>query len=315
MTEQERRKILMQSSGAGTPAPQNTLGHRVSGDKLKSEVMAHSAANPNSQFQAPPGSRAEYVGTKVRQDPYEENKRMLESYQVLKDVGYDPNAEAFNLGNYERNSRQFQDGIANAAGVANPFYGNAQNDLVSQLQMRASGGMPSSAELQMQRGMQQGMAQNFALANSGTGNATANARNALRQNAAMQGDVMGQAGVLRAQEQAAAEQALGGQIGQGRAQGLQEQQVMNQLIQYYTNAGLQLDQAQMSAAIELEKMRQSGSLSQQAIAGDTQMPQGGSGWIGPALAAAGTIGGAIVAGPVGASVGGAAGGALGSQIR
>jgi len=256
MTEEERRKIMMTSSTqqqVQQPAQNQPPGYLALLPK----------ASP--YFQAPEGSRAEYVGQRVREEPYEATKRMFEAQQVLQDTGYNVNEAAFNIPKYDATRSGLAAGATGAGSSVDQYYGGAQKGLISQLQNRAAGLAPSAAELQMQRGMQQGMAQNFALANSGRGNSTALARQALRQNAAMQGDVMGQAGVLRAQEQAAAEQALGGQIGQGRGQAVDEQQMVNQLIQYYTSAGMNLDQAQMAAQVELEKMKQGGSLQRQSI--------------------------------------------------
>lgn len=288
LTEEQRRRIL-----------------------TNSQIQAPTQGTPGYTIYAPPEgslssggqviSGAVDIGTSIAnrtgiKDPYKSTKEMAEKLEYLQSTGYSPDASKFNIPDYLKTQKRLEGGIATAGQGIDAQYGGAQKDLIGALQRRSEGLAPSVAELQMQQGLQSGLASNFALANSMRGNPAASARRALASNAALSGQIAGQGAILRAGEQAQAEQLLGSQIGQGRQQALAEQQVVNQLIQYYTSAGMQLDQAQLAANIELEKMRQSGSLQQQAIAGQ-QTPGGGGGgnqWIGPAIIGGATLGAAAI---------------------
>lgn len=153
-----------------------------------------------------------------------------------------------------------------------------QQQLVQMLQQRAAGEGVSPAQMMMQRGLQQAAQMQTGMARGGPG-ATA----ALRRRAAtgaiagMQQDVLGQMGLLRAQEQAQAQEALGGLLGTMRGQDigfagqaadvglrgamatqtarLQQQGLNDAMAQFYMQQGFTQDQATQQAAEDIERLR------------------------------------------------------------
>jgi hypothetical protein len=158
--------------------------------------------------------------------------------------------------------------------------GGQQGQLIQQLQQRAAGNMPSAAELQLQRGLQQAQAQAQGLASAQRGISPGMAARMAQSSQARQATDVGQASaILRAQEQAAAEQQLAALINAAREQQLREQLLSDQFL-------LGSDELRLQAALA-----DAGAATQQR---------------GAAAGAAGSV--------LGIMFGGGAGGAAGGQI-
>lgn len=221
----------------------------------------------------------------------------------------DYNAGAFDAKNYgydENKARMQQEALARAQ-MANPTMQAAQGAQAAQINMdpqaqfraqqmglagtlqnRINGNAPSVAELQLKQGAQQAMKQQLAMSKGAFGMNPGAARRAAMQG---QADIMGQqnmaAAQLRAQEQQAAEGAMGQLLAAGRGQdaslataqaqmhqqaniqgadfqqqanqanlqaGLQAQGQKDQMAQYYNQGLLGLDQNAQNAAIAQQQM-------------------------------------------------------------
>ncbi len=97
----------------------------------------------------------------------------------------------------------------------------ATNDLIATMQGRVAGTAPSPAELQMRAGLdrQRAMAESLAHSGAGAYNPGLARRQALRAQGEAGAQYNADAGILRAQEQAAAESRLAALLGQGQVQG------------------------------------------------------------------------------------------------
>ncbi len=159
----------------------------------------------------------------------------------------------------------------------------AQQALIAQLQARASGQVPSAAEMQQRRAFEQAGAQQMALAASARGvNPALAQRTAAYNIGGQQQALAGQAAILRAQEQAEAERLLGQLLAQQQAIGAGLPAL--QLQQYGIQAGQ--EQAAQQRQMQL---------------------------FGDMLRTAGTVAGASIGGPPGAVAGSAAAGQLAPQ--
>jgi len=131
-----------------------------------------------------------------------------------------------------------------------------QQGLVQQLQGQVAGTAgPSVAEMQLQRGQDANIQAQMAQAASARGaNAGLTQRNLAQQLAISGQQVNADAGLLRAQEQQAAQNSLAQVLSGARGQDVQvaqadvqAQQQQEQLVQQYLQMGLSLDQAQFQA--------------------------------------------------------------------
>lgn len=163
-----------------------------------------------------------------------------------------------------------------------------QQALINQLQARAAGQAPSAAELQMQRG---GDLARQALASQAASQRGASAglsqRNLARTQAGLSQDLIGQTGMLRAQEQQAAEQSLAGALQGVRSQDQALMQQGQNLALQYMQLGMTVDQAQFMANQELEKLKQGARQSQAEVGAKQQA--GLLGAAGTVLAAPGVM--------------------------
>lgn len=143
-------------------------------------------------------------------------------------------------------------------------------------QARGTGG-PSAAELQMRRGADQNVANAMGMMAAQRGsNAGAAMRQIGQQRAAIGAQTNADAGLMRAQEQMSAQNQLGQlltgvrgqdmsmatgqaqlqqQAGLANLQSSVQQRAMNdQMVQYYTSAGMSLDQAKLAAQQALDQI-------------------------------------------------------------
>lgn len=195
------------------------------------------------------------------------------------DAYNDPNREK-NLAMLAERQRQLQGQQTPLAG-ANPMGAENQAQmrarqlgLVDAMSARAAGTAPSVAEMQLQRGSDRGMANLAAQAASARGvNPAILSRQLMNNQAGLSQQTNADAAMLRAQEQAQAEQTLAGTLqgvrGADLGQAGQEQQLalanaaalqqsqaqQNALIAQYTQMGMSLDQAQFLAQMDREKQR------------------------------------------------------------
>ena len=169
-------------------------------------------------------------------------------------------------------------------GASNQFR-NSQLSLVEQLQQRAAGQGPTVAGAQMDAGMEQSIAAANAAAVSNRGGNPALAQRIVQQQAAQQQQATAQqAGIAAMQEQQGAQQLLSGTLDTARgadvttrgqtldarvaargqdtqtaiAQGqlsVEQETQRNNLVQQYTQMGIDVDQAQFLAQQEMERMR------------------------------------------------------------
>lgn len=142
-----------------------------------------------------------------------------------------------------------------------------QQNLIQMLQAQANGTGPSIAQNQLKQATDRNIAGASSMAASGRGPGAAmgayNANNMAAQ--ANQGAAMDSA-ILRSQEQMQAQSMLGAVLGQTRGQDLgmanmqiqsqmQQQQMRDNLVMFYTKLGYDADQANRQAQIDMEKMR------------------------------------------------------------
>lgn len=202
-------------------------------------------------------------------DPYNINAGAFESQGPFSTQGlYD---QAGTAGN--RQTPQFNFGYQDQTR-------QAQMGLMQQLQAQARGEGPSLAQLQLQRGQESAMANAMAMGASQRGANQAGAlRNIGAQQAGIQQGLAADSAALRLQEQMQAQQMLAGLTGQMRGQdigaaGQQTQfaqsgmQMNDQMVQFYVSQGMSLQDAQMKAKMDLEKLRTEQSLQQMKIEQD-----------------------------------------------
>lgn len=138
-----------------------------------------------------------------------------------------------------------------------------QADLIQNLQKQARGEGPSLAQMQLQKATDQNIAQTMGMAASGRGpGQSAQNKAAQAQGSQMRQQAAGDSGMLRLQEQMQAQNMLAGVSGQARGQdissqglNLQQQAQNDDLVKFYTQAGLSLEQAQQQARQALEELR------------------------------------------------------------
>jgi hypothetical protein len=133
---------------------------------------------------------------------------------------------------------------------------NRQSGLAYALERRARGEAPSAAELQMQEGIQAAQRSAMSRAAGMRGVAPGLARYLAGQQAtrAQQG-IAGQTGIMRAQEQAQAEQTLAQALQGMRAQDLGREELGRRLTQQYIGMGMTADQAAIAAAQAEEQLK------------------------------------------------------------
>lgn len=221
---------------------------------------------------------------------------------------------SFELPNYGRSRQQMREGAAaagNRQGVAidqgpQDAWRQQQMGLAQALQAQAYGtGGPSAAELQMGRGLDTNMAQAMAMQAAQRGqNAGGNMRAIANQRATMGQQSIADTGLLRAQEQMAAQnqygQMLAGARGldiglaSGQAQLDATQRAQNdQMTQYYLNMGFNLDQAKLAAKQAYETQMGNRYALNKGLAVQQQGQQ--AQLIGAGLNAGGAVVGAIAA--------------------
>lgn len=158
----------------------------------------------------------------------------------------------------------------------------AQQDQLSQMLMdQAMGRGPSVAQDQLRQATDRNMSQAMALgASQGAGSRSAGVLRQVGDQRAQIGQQMaGDSSMLRLQEQLGARQMLGQQLGGMRGQdmglaseqarlALQSQAQNDDLVKFYTQAGMSLDQAQMAARMEMQRMQSGYQL------GNEQLQQG-----------------------------------------
>lgn len=191
-----------------------------------------------------------------------------------------------------------------------------QDALAALLMGQAQGGM-TPAQQQLQQGIQAAQAQQQALAASQMGIPPALAqRLASGQSAAIAQQGVGQSQILRAQEAANAQNALGQVLSQRGGLRLDQAAANDSLVQFYMAQGLTREQAQMQAMIAQQQLQsQNINAARDALAGlrtadIARNAQTQSAMIGGAFSAAGAgLGAYLGKGPGG---GGGGGGGSGS---
>lgn len=147
-----------------------------------------------------------------------------------------------------------------------------QQTLAGTLAGRVAGTAPSVAELQLNQGLENNIQSQIAQAASARGASPGMVQRNLAQNLAGTNAVTNaQAGILRAQEQATAEQSLGQILSGARGQDLstatsqaqltaQEEIQRQALVQQYVQMGLSIDQAQFQANQALATLKTNAQL-------------------------------------------------------
>jgi hypothetical protein len=151
-----------------------------------------------------------------------------------------------------------------------------QTDLIQKLQAQARGEGPSIAQAQLRQATDENMSNALAMQAAGRGPAGAGAAyNAANQQSQIGQKMAGDSAMLRLQEQMQAQNMLAGVSGQARqqdmsAQGLNLQQTAqnDDLVKFYTQAGLSLEQAQAQARQQLEELRMKQQLEFEKIKAD-----------------------------------------------
>lgn len=155
--------------------------------------------------------------------------------------------------------RDLQTNAMHARNRANEYgqeWAGRQGELAGILQQRITGQRPSIAELQMQQAQQAATRQNQSMMMSQRGvNPALALRQGLNANASMQGNIAQSAGILRAQEQQAAEQQYGQLAGVAQQQALQRAALGNDSDANYLRMTLGYDEANRQARIQQEALR------------------------------------------------------------
>lgn len=291
--------------------------------------MGFTASVINNPAQVTPmvQNKGSYYSTPFGQpaNPQNQSQRSW-SAERLKDYGYDIDSRPFDFdasqwnnpyaaqqqqmiaqGNAYAKNRQTpamdltDSNQARAAQMGN--YANVQN----QYQGVLNGTQPSLAQQQLQQGMDTNLQNAMAMAVSRGGSRGANIRGAAYQ-AGQQGQAMaGQAAMLRSQELNDARSGLlnvaqgqggvrttdAGIAGQQQQAQLAQQQMNDQLTQYYTSQGLNLQQAQWQANMDLQQQMAQQHTSAQSIkrgVGAPAQQSKGAQYLGAGLSAAAGIG-------------------------
>lgn len=166
------------------------------------------------------------------------------------------------------NRRRFEAGQRRAPRLdsAQRQFRGGQEDLIATLQAQAAGTAgPSIAEQQQRGAVDDILKQQLGAAASSGAPAGLALRQTQRTGAELQGTAAQDMGVLRAQEQQAAQQQLAAVLGQARtgdidvggrdmAAQLQQTALNDALVRRFTELGVSIDQAQLLANIEMEKL-------------------------------------------------------------
>jgi|CXWL01.1.fsa_nt_gi hypothetical protein len=211
---------------------------------------------------------------------------------------YQADAGAYGMPGYDAWQKMLGAGGAAAGGrnVLNMDQANqargVQTGLIQQLQAQARGDGPSIAQEQLKQATDQNMAQAAAQAASGRGAGAGGAAYQVGNQRAAAGQKMaGDSAVLRLQEQMQAQNMLAGVSGQMRGQdlssqglNLQQTSMNDDLVKFYTQAGLSLEQAQQQSKQALEEMRVKQQIEFEKIkAGAAAGNQGGGSGLGGML--------------------------------
>lgn len=177
----------------------------------------------------------------------------------------------------------------NAAQLAPNQYGGQQQQMLDMLRNRAQGRGTSAAEISYGRAQDRNMADLMAARASSRGGPVGAADRQLQQNLATSGQESARGlGQLRAQEQATAEQLYSGALGETSRQGLQERmgaagfqqqagmanldaamqqrQMNDQMVAFYTQQGYNRDQAEMMAQQQMQQQQFQSWQQQQQLA-------------------------------------------------
>lgn len=189
--------------------------------------------------------------------------------------GYQVDRGAADIYGYQQSRDQFAQGARDAAARAGPQIATAQQDqfragqlgLMGQLQDQAAGRGPSLAQMQLQQASDRNMANALALgATQASGTRGAGALRAIAgQQAGIGQQLAADSAMMRLQEQQQAQGMLAGLMSGARGQDiglatsqagmdLQSRQVNDQLVQAYLKMGMDLDQAQMRAKMDLQRL-------------------------------------------------------------
>lgn len=211
--------------------------------------------------------------------------------------------------------QQTQGDYAKQLQMSNDIYGQ-QGSLAQQLQAQANGQGPNIAQLQLQQATNRNIAQGAGQIGSIRGINPALAARLIEQNTAAQSQqAAGQSGLMRAQQQLAAQQNLAGVYGQQAGEALGGGQLAGQL--YGTAQGAQTAQNQqiVDAKSAADKVN-----AETALANAKASQSAGGGLLSGLASVAGTafggpLGGAIAGAGMKALSGGAGGQAHGGKIH
>lgn len=173
-------------------------------------------------------------------------------------LGLNNPADAIKKGSFKdptlaKNKARLEERIG---GLGQNEFRDKELSLANALEAQASGTAPSIAEQQLKQGFQQGLEAQIASAAAQRGGNAALTQRTLAQQIARQGQELGgQAAVARMQEQQQAQQNLASVLAQGRGADAQREG----LVQQYLQMGLNLDQAQFQANMDLQKMKLQGA--------------------------------------------------------
>lgn len=161
-------------------------------------------------------------------------------------------------------------GSAGAAGNSNILNGadqqaarDQQNQLIQMLMAQANGTGPSVAQQQLKQATDRNVNQTMGMMASQRGaGAGASAYQAANAGGQAGQQMASDSATLRLQEQMQAQQALGGIVGGMRGQdqswqttALQQKQMNDQMVQFYTSQGMSIEQANRQAQIDEQKLK------------------------------------------------------------
>ena len=189
--------------------------------------------------------------------------------------GYQVDRGASDIYGYQDSRNQMAQGARDAAGRTGPQIATGPQDqfrqgqlgLMSQLQDQAAGRGPSLAQMQLQQASERNMANSLALGATQAGGmrGTGALRAILGQQGAIGQQLAADSAMMRLQEQQQAQGMLGGLMSGARGQDLglatsqagmdlQSRSLNDQMVQSYLKMGLDLDQDQMRAKMDLERL-------------------------------------------------------------
>lgn len=180
-----------------------------------------------------------------------------------------PDAAVAEIPGYaDMQARYAQGDQAAGARMFSPEIRGGQNQLASQLWGQVRGTEPSLAQAQLQKGTDANIAQAMAMARSQRGLGAAAQMRQIGSQRAMAGQQMAQdAGILRLQEQNAAQQQLSGLYNQMGTQDISQTSLNDQQVRFYLQKHLDLATAQQMARADIERAR----LNQENLATTAQL--------------------------------------------